>query len=47
LKDEKKDRYIARLKKVFDFYKSVMNPNNSLYNQHAIYVDMITRIEKE
>jgi hypothetical protein len=43
----KNDKHIAKIKKVFDFYKDVMNPNNQLQDQHAIYVDILTRVEKE
>ena len=43
----KNDKHIAKIKKVFDFYKDVMNPNNQLQDQHAIYIDVLTRIEKE
>ena len=45
--DKQNERYLARIKKAFDFYKSVMNPNNPLHDQHSVYVDILTRIKTE
>ena len=45
LKDEKKSKTsMTSIKKAFDFYKSTMNPQNSLRNQHAIYIDILERV---